>query len=33
MLASGADDRTVLLWDPLTGAPIGDPLTFPEQQS
>ncbi|HEV2375114.1 MAG TPA: WD40 repeat domain-containing protein [Streptosporangiaceae bacterium] len=27
LLASGSDDRTVLIWDPLTGAPVSEPLT------
>ena len=26
-LASASDDRSVILWDPATGQPIGDPLT------
>ena len=27
LLASGSDDDTVRLWDPATGAPVGEPLT------
>ena len=27
LLATGSDERTVQLWDPATGTPVGDPLT------
>ena len=27
LLASGSEDGTVRLWDPVTGAPVGEPLT------
>jgi len=27
LLASGGDDRTVRVWDPVAGIPVGEPLT------
>ena len=27
LLATGGDDATVRLWDPVTATPVGDPLT------
>jgi len=27
LLATTSDDETVRLWDPVTGTPVGDPLT------
>jgi WD40 repeat protein len=29
LLASGGNDGTVPVWDPATGAPVGDPLPHP----